>query len=379
MNLTREFFYGKGRKKKRPRRFGWMYRDDSQEVSEEIRQVYLELTTECNFSCRTCVRFSIDGFRAAPMDMKLFASIMSDLKKQSSLERVVLLGFGEALCHPRIKDILTELGTLPAEVLLVTNASLLTEELTSLISQLPRCRVVISWDDSINSPGRVIRRGKNQNEVRENIQRITDSLHKTGSVRVGMQIVAMKGNRDSLRDIIRFGADLGIDHFLVSNLFPYSEDMAEEILYFPPVTKKETLRALLKKEARKYSIEIAASLPDRSRRCPFIEKGTLFITAKGEAAPCPELAYTHQAWYYGKPRIHNRHIFGSVNKNSMEDIWQETTFRDYRNNFLYWDFPDCSSCQAQGSCGHRESGTDCYWNPTPCGECLWAKEIIICP
>jgi len=370
---------GEGRKKKVTPTFDWMYRDDRQEVSADIRQVYLELSTECNFSCRTCVRFSINNFKTAPMEMGLFKTIIKELRKIKTLERVVLLGFGEALCHPQIKNILKTLASLARETVLVTNASLLSEELTSLLCRLELNQVVISWDDSINSPGRVIRRGKNHGEVTENIKRLIAARRENKLPRIGMQIVATKGNHTSIPDIIRFGAELGIDHFLVSNLFPYSEAMSHEIIYAPPVKRKETLRAIVQREARKFTIDAAESLPDRSRRCPFLERGTIFITADGKAAPCPELAYTHHAWYYGKARIHQRQIFGSIPENSISTIWAGSLFQDFRKNFLYWDFPDCSSCEAQGDCSHRQSGKDCYWNPTPCGECLWAKNIIICP
>ncbi len=370
---------GEGREKKPENTFSWMYRDDRQDVSGEIRQVYLEVTTACNLSCRSCVRFSIENFHAAPMEMSLFSKILEELRHIETLERIVLLGFGEALCHPSIADILRGLRTIKTEIVLVTNASFLSEELPELICSLPLDRVVVSWDDAVNGSKNIIRRGKDPGKSSENISRLIKCKNKNEPPAIGMQIVAMKSNIDSITEIIDFGDRTGIDHFLVSNLFPYSEAMQDEILYSAPVTRKETLRNRFRKYSRLFSMEVAASEPDRSRKCPFIEKGTVFITAMGEIAPCPELAYTHNAWYYGSPRIHNRKIFGSLSENSISGIWLEDNFDSFRRDFKYWDLPDCSSCEAQGDCSHRHSGTDCYRATTPCGECLWAKEIIICP
>ncbi len=370
---------GEERKNRHAVTFSWMYRDDTQKVSEAITQVYLELTTVCNLSCRSCVRFSIDGFKTVHMETALFEKIIAQLRSLDSLKRIVLLGFGEALCHPEISAMLTRLRTLTAEIVLVTNASFLSEELTDLLCRLPLDRVVTSWDDAPAGTGRIIRRGKNLSASAQNLARLADTAAKNKRPAVGMQMVAMKSNAKKLEEIIRFGEKTGVDHFLVSNIFPYSEAMKNEILYAPPALRKNSLKYRLKKLRRRLDIEVASTETDRPRKCPFIERGTLFVTVEGEIAPCPELAYTHRAWYYGAPRIHNRQIFGSVKTKSLRTIWMDKSFSSFRESFAYWDLPDCSSCEAQGDCSHRLSGTDCYWNPVPCGECLWAKNIVICP
>lgn len=361
--------------------FNLVFRSENQNVSARLTQVYLEMSTYCNLSCRSCVRNSIVDFKRTHFSPNLMKRLFPMLKKLD-LERIVLLGFGEALCNPDIKRLLKKLRSLPTSIVLVTNAAFLSDTMTSYLVDLPIDEIVVSWDDDINSSVTTNRKGINTDLFRNNCEqllKLKNSSHKDRP-RIGLEIVATKSNYSFIPQAIAYGTSIGIDQFIISNLFPYSEEMNNEILYAigskPPVN----LRKYLSKEIKHNNLTLANQSVDIPRRCPFIDKGTMFITAAGEVSPCPELAYTHQAFYFGSDRMHNRFIVGNITRQSIQSIWDSRLFAEFRNAFIYYDYSDCSFCHQPDRCGMRkDESVDCFYNSTPCGECLWAKDIIICP
>jgi MoaA/NifB/PqqE/SkfB family radical SAM enzyme len=109
--------------------FMMVFRSERQRVSPAITQVFLELSTHRNLRCRPCVRNSIVDFRKTHFRPSLLGRILPQLR-ELRLERIVLLGFGETLSHPRISTILTVLKSLETKIVLVTNASCLSEEMS---------------------------------------------------------------------------------------------------------------------------------------------------------------------------------------------------------------------------------------------------------
>lgn len=113
--------------------FSWSTRTDRQAVSPRITQVYRELTTVRNLSCRTCVRPTIEGFHPVNMTPDIFEQIVA-MFRDVRPERLVLLGFGEPLCHPRIRSILIRLRALKTRIVLMTNGSFLDDSMTCLLT-----------------------------------------------------------------------------------------------------------------------------------------------------------------------------------------------------------------------------------------------------
>ena len=193
-------------------------------------------------------------------------------------------------------------------------------------------------------------------------------------------MVATKSNHQLLAGTIAYGYAAGIERFIVSNLYPYSESAAREILYDTSSKPIINLKKSLRREIKRYGVRTANQDASLNRACPFIERGTVFVSARGDIAPCPELAYTHPAFYFGHKRMHNRFIVGNLYKHAIHEVWHDPAFAGFREKFIYFDFPNCAYCYRPDLCYQRTvEDLDCYWNATPCGECLWAKDIVICP
>jgi Fe-coproporphyrin III synthase len=358
-----------------------VFRSEQQRVSPEIRQVYLELSTHCNLSCRGCARNSMVDFKKShftPAMMRRLLPMLEDLR----LDRIVLLGFGEALCNPHVRELLAALRKLDAKIVLVTNSAFLTDTMSAFLVSLPLDEIYLSWDDDINGGDSTIRPGITAGDFRRNIEALVKFRAASGGRLpvIGMEMVAVKSNYRHMAGTIAYGHSIGIETFIVTNLFPYQESMDREILYDKSSKPDVNLAKLLRNEIKRHGVRTANQKASINRACPFIEKGTLFITARGDIAPCPELAHTHPAWYFGYHRMHNSFILGNIKTDTLYGAWEKNIFTETRKNFLYYDYPDCSYCYRPDMCYKRTvEGSDCFGNETPCGECLWAKGIVICP
>ncbi len=359
-----------------------MTRTERQDVSGEIRQVYLELSTRCNLACKTCVRHPILTFKPEHMTLKTLKRLLPMLEELESLERIVLLGFGEALCHPKIREMLTLLRRVNTRLLLVTNATFLTDAMNDLLVSLPLDDLFISWDDDIDGGGDRIRQGARAEIFRRNAENLMNRIAARGSGKpsVGLEIVATRRNSRHIEKTVRYGYSLGIRRFIITNLFPYTREMEEDILYTMGEGKAVKIKDIIRSPGKDADLSLANWDGSGPRLCPFMERGTLFVKSSGEAAPCPELAYDHRAIYFGVERLHRAYSPGHTGRMSLREIWEVPEFVRLRQDFYYYEFPDCSSCHNPGRCYHRtEENGDCYNHTTPCGECLWAKNIVLCP
>ncbi len=355
---------------------------ERQDVSPHIGQVYLELSTHCNFLCETCMRRHIPGFVPAHFEPALMDVLLPMLKRLPGLERVVLLGFGESMMNPHFEQLLRRLRKLPADLVLVSNASLFTDESDAFIAGLPVDELWISRDDPIDGGGASIRGRSDGALFRRRVESVVGAKRSGGGIKkIGMEFVATKRNIGALSDVVSFAARAGVDEFIISNVFPYSETMKSDILYsLYGGLNTPNPRSFIPRSARTLPIRFPEMIADRPRRCPFVERGTVFITASGEVAPCPELAYTHPAFYFGSRRLHSRHVYGTITARPLEEIWGMREFVDFRDGFRYFEFPDCATCWEPDLCWNRTvDWKDCFGYTVPCGECLWARGIVLCP
>jgi len=192
--------------------------------------------------------------------------------------------------------------------------------------------------------------------------------------------VALKRNRGVLQKIVAAARSAGGEKIIVTNVFPYGEAMRDEILFAYKKRPEFDIRKLLDGALGSVDITIANQVIGDERACPFMEKGTLFVTAHGDIVPCLELAHAHKAWYFDSERTHFQFSFGNVAQVSLVSAWESEKFTTFREGFVYYDFPDCLQCRDSRMCLHRAPvDGDCFRNGTPCGECLWARGVIRCP
>jgi len=323
------------------------------------------------------VRNSVIDFKPAHFCAAHMEHLLDAIDALPTLERIVLLGYGEALCNPHIHDFLARLARTGIPLCLVTNGQLITAGIMDLLVHLPVKEVFVSWDDYEGSE--CIRVGSDTNKIKTVIAELRRRRRGRYPL-IGLEVVALKRNRGVLQKIVAASRSAGGEKIIVTNVFPYGEAMRDEILFAYKKRPEFDIRKLLDGALGSVDITIANQVIGDERACPFMEKGTLFVTAHGDIVPCLELAHAHKAWYFDSERTHFQFSFGNVAQVSLVSAWESEKFTTFREGFVYYDFPDCLQCRDSRMCLHRATvDGDCFRNGTPCGECLWARGVIRCP
>ncbi len=120
--------------------------------------------------------------------------------------------------------------------------------------------------------------------------------------------------------------------------------------------------------------------PQEKRICNFIEEGGAFITWEGSVSPCYFLWHRYLCFASGWAQQVRPRVFGNLRERGILDIWNDQSFRSFRENVLAYDYPICSSCSL-APCDYvqtEEFEQDCHIRDVPCGACLWGMGVFQC-
>jgi MoaA/NifB/PqqE/SkfB family radical SAM enzyme len=364
-----------------------------------LKRLYIEPTSRCNLSCRTCIRNTWDE-PMGDMDMKVFDRLAGHLARFPHLETVMFGGFGEPTAHPRILDMIRAVKVLGLRAEMTTNATLLDD---ALIDGLLRERLDTLWislDGTTEESFETIREGASFSLVLENVERLGRRNGRDGHrIDIGIAFVVMKTNLHDVKHLDRLARSVGARRILVSHVLPYSEAMEKEMLCLQTLTLETFTFAPGKTELSLPRIDVNNTTKDTifslfqgfenltfmgnriavdARRCRFVHERASFVRWDGKVAPCMGLLHSHRTYLYGLERRVRSHAFGDVREGDLFEIWNSKAYADFREKVKAFDYSPCHVC---GGCSMLESNEeDCYGNTFPaCGGCLWAQGVIQCP
>lgn len=347
-------------------------------LQPDIKRIYIEVTTKCNFDCITCIRSSWHDSELH-MEWSTFVNILENLKELPRLESVHFGGFGEPMMHPRIFDMLREVKALGVKVEMITNGSYLAKENIKQLIDLKLDVLFTSLDSPEEEEYNSIRQGADFQSVSGNIAQLQTMKRKLKSrnPELGIEFVAMKKNYNSLPKLIRMAYELGANQIIVSNLIPYHESMKDEIVYDMDDTGRmfgnDSLLTTIKAQMSNMKLRT-------ERSCKFVKDNTLSINYLGEVSPCYALMHSYHCYIYGRKKEIYPCYVGNVNNTSLQNIWMESGYVNFRRAVNENHFPSCTDCRALEGCTYTDTNEmDCWGNSPSCGECLWARRIIACP
>jgi MoaA/NifB/PqqE/SkfB family radical SAM enzyme len=364
-----------------------------------LNRLYIEPTSRCNLSCRTCIRNTWDE-PMGDMEMDVFERLAGQLPRFPHLESVMFGGFGEPTAHPRILDMVRAVKALGLRAEMTSNATLLDDR---MIDGLLREHLDVLWislDGTTEESFETVRPGAGLARVLENLERLSTRNPREGhSIEIGIAFVVMKTNLGDVKHLDRLARSVGARRILVSHVLPYSEAMEKEMLCLQTLTletftfapgktelslpridvnntTKETLFSLL--QGFENLTFMGNKVAVDSRRCRFVYERTTFVRWDGKVSPCMGLLHSHRTYLYGLERRVRSHEFGDVRTGDLVEIWNSKPYADFREKVKTYDYSPCHVC---GGCSLLESNEeDCYGNKFPaCGGCLWAQGIIQCP
>ena len=372
-----------------------------------LLKLYVEPTNKCNLACRTCIRHTWKE----PMGMmseKVYDRVIEGLSTLNPAPTVFFGGFGEPLSHPEILEMITKAKKLGSRVELITNGTLLTKELSKKLIKSGLDILWVSIDGATPESYADIRMGAELPNVLQNIGQFIEILNNdvtigtcgpvtNATTSLGITFVAMKRNISDLPAVIKLAYDFGAEHFVVSNVIPYTKEMCEETLYkntvihaphpepmprlsMPLMDAMECTRDplyRLMQYGKSFTWTGRTSIRIKNR-CPFIETGSGAIGWDGGFSPCLSLLHDHTSYYQGRERYSRRWIIGNIKEKNLDDLWNNPEHVKFREKVQEFDYAPCVYC---GGCEMADDNEeDCQGNEFPtCGGCLWAQGVIQCP
>ena len=375
-----------------------------------LRKLYIEPTTKCNLNCKMCFRHTWFDEPICDLSLEDYRKVLETMPK--SVETIFFGGMGEPLFH---KDILTMIrlaAETGAEVELLTNGTLLTETMIHGILDAGLSKLWISIDDletdsSINAASDSSdpeHSGHNHSgKVLSNIRTLNRIRQKsTNGISLGITFVAMKSNVHQLSKLPFFIAQHLVDEVNVSNISPTDEASQEELLYtglvnmytgpgkgsvLPTVRlpffdmnipeAADGIRNLMRKQNFNLYFNDQPVLR-KTGYCKFVREGMTFVRADGRVCPCMALLHNGYTYLHNIRRKITHCSFGSIQDQSLAEIWNSGEYKTFRRKFDDFDFASCLYC---GHCElFGENQEDCIGNTHPaCGGCLWAEGVLSCP
>jgi len=364
-----------------------------------LARVYIEPTSRCNLTCRTCIRNTWTE-PVGDMDRATFDRLVTQLGRFPHLDSVMFGGFGEPTAHKEILEMIGRIKSLGVRAEMTTNGTNLDSAMLSGLHKNRLDRLWVSFDGADESNFESIRKGATFRSVVEsmrNLQRLNRRhRHKIG---IGIASVVMRKNIADLKNMDELARSLGADKVVVSNVLPYSEEMEKEMLCLLTLSTETFTFAHPKTEMSLPRLDVNSITRDAifhllrgylnltlmgnkifapARRCRFIEDRTTFIRWDGKVSPCMGLLHTYKTFLYGNERAVHSCSLGNINEHPLWKIWNSNEYRKFREKLRAFDFSPCHVC---GGCNLLdENKEDCYGNTFPaCGGCLWAQGVIQCP
>lgn len=367
---------------------------------QSLAKVYVEPTSYCNLTCRTCMRNAWNESMGS-MSVETYRRILEGLHAFEVVPTVFFGGFGEPLFHPRIVEMVAEAKAVGAKVELITNGILLNDHTGRELLAAGLDRLWVSLDGSTPESYTDVRLAEAFPEILENLKNFRKINDGTSYplIELGIAFVAMKRNIADLRTLLYLSDRIGATRYMITNLLPYTPELCSETLYNLSLSKVmgqasslspriELPRMDFCDETRQPLFDVLHNftnvniegipLNQTINRCPFIARGAAVIAWDGELSPCLALMHSYTSYMNENKRSSRRYSLGNIQKDSLLEIWESKEYVNFRERVQEFNFSPCRQC---GGCDLFENiDKDCYGNSFPtCGGCLWAQGVVQCP
>lgn len=344
--------------------------------SADIRKLYLELSSECNFDCDMCFRqtFSSD---LGTMSAATLERVRQDIPTLPHLREVVLGGLGEPLLHPQLADMLPFLTARDIDVTITTNGALLEPRIDDFIRAGVN-RLVISCETGDIGHA-------NESQVFATIRAIQERKRRLRAFRPVIYIFMVATARN-IHDLNRFAAELrgsGVKHVLLSNLLPAAPEHADLVLYPAPEPPEVTdfKASLLRNVLLERVLCTTPRFDVRTERaCPFMDQRAAVVRWDGRVAPCYRFLHSRREIVLQQTKAVRACTFGSLHEQPLLDIWNTREYCWFRFTVQRSQYPSCLDCSLRDGCDFLASTEgDCWGSEYSCADCLWARGIVRCP
>lgn len=338
-----------------------------------LKRVYVELSRTCNLTCAMCFRHTYEDHAQALMDEKTVQNMLREVI-DSPAEDVIIGGIGEPLMHPLWREVVRELKKAYKRVTITSNGTLINPEVADFLVDQRVDEVYISVESSPLGHNNV----ENTLMVGDLITSLKQRKNKMRPI-LSAEVVLTKS---SLKEDIELMKELGkhgIRYVLINNVLPMTPDLDKEVLYVKDRTSD--LRFRLSSELyAKVGVEYPEFCIRTDRLCRFVERSAAVIAADGTVCPCYRFLHDGAERVFGRAKALHTRGFGNINEESLMNIWNSPDYSIFRFKVRYALYPSCADCFLRDGCSFLwDDKADCWGNMPSCGDCLWYRQIILCP
>lgn len=309
----------------------------------------IEVTSRCNEQCLHC--YIPNENKTTDIEFSLALDVLDQLKDMGTVS--VSFSGGELFLHPQIKDILRRAKKNDFMITILSNVTLLDDDLIDVLKELNISLLQVSLY-SMNA------------EEHDAITKLSGSFVRTmaaiekllaSDIPIQISCPVMKINKDSYTDVLAWATQrkmkaytdfimMARTDFTTSNLDHRLNLEETEELINVIINEDEGYRAMLELEPKSKDLERYAKQPVCG-----VGIDNLCMAADGNLYPC--------SGFQG-------YALGNAYKQSMRDVWENSEGIKYLRSIMNSSFPQCLSCNARDYCAmclvrnFNESGGDIF-------------------
>ncbi|MFC0227619.1 radical SAM protein [Serratia aquatilis] len=306
--------------------------EDNEEKVNRLTSVHIEITSKCNERCIHC--YIPHEKKIKTLDTKHIYSLLKQCKDMNVLH--ITLSGGEPMLHKDFCDILKQCREYDFAVSVLTNLTLLTDEVVAEMKQNGLLGVQVS----LYSTDPVIH---------DSITKMTGSFKKTKSsilklvendIPLQISCPLMKQNKDCYHDVIEWAKKYGVtasdDYALIAEYDHSNQNTCNRL-------SLNEVSTVLKDKAssdESYLDKLKGELINRSHIDPedpvcSVCSVSVCIAENGNVYPCA-------GW--------QDCVLGNILETSLNDIWHFSRKINSLRKLKKKDFPECMQCDLKGIC-----------------------------
>lgn len=299
-------------------------------TNEFLRSIHIEIANACNERCVHC--YIPHEHKNKVMNSSLFYNILEDGRKMNIIH--VTLSGGEPLLHKDIIGFLDMCRKQDLSVNILSNLTVLTEEIVSEMVKNPLLSVQTSLysmdarvhDSITNLPG--------------SLEKTIRGLERLQAAGIPLQISCpvMKQNKDCFVDVIRWGKDHNIAVAVEPVIFASYDHTCSNLLN--RLTLEEISKAIDLELGEGYAEPLLSTAKEKEALigedpiCS-ICRYSFCVSVTGDVYPCV-------GW--------QTNVLGNLATQTLEEIWNNSEQIKCLRQVKRKDFPKCVNCEDRGYC-----------------------------
>lgn len=306
------------------------YADGAISPNEFLRSIHIEIADTCNECCIHC--YIPNKCKNNVIDSSLFFRIIEEGRKLNIIH--VTLSGGEPLLHKNILGFLKRCRKLELSVNVLSNLTLLTDD---IISEMKK-NLLLSVQTSLYSMDA---------SVHDSITKLNGSFEKTkagilrlcdGGIPVQISCPIIKQNKDSYIDVLHWGWAHNIAVVTEPVIFAAHDHSGSNLKNRLSIEEVDDVLTVQMQEGYTESIRKTAKdkekLTENDPICS-VCRYSFCVTASGKVFPCA-------GW--------QNNIIGDLNYQTVQEVWENSEKIKELRQIKRSRFPKCVNCKDRGYC-----------------------------